>query len=552
MTPAFLALTPVPRSVLLLVALALAGPMGGAQVTRLNGTLVSGGNVTGFVISPDGQRVVYLADAEEDQRFELYSAPRSGATAAVKLNPTLLAGTDVDRFAIAPDGARVVFTVSGPGAGQLYSVPLAGGTALRLDPISLDRLQIELDGIRGGRVAFTVTDDVVGSAENARNLYSAPLDGSAPAVRLNNALGGHTSNPVENTFGVSATRLHPDGARIGFTLAHMTSQNGTWIAPLDGSAPALKVVGTTRLFWELTADHLIQHDYPNSGNLSSRRLDLTQPLTQIAPGISALPFPDLVIHPVTGEVVFLGFPSAQSRLVSAVPGGERAPWILDAAPAGLSVRDTSLTPSGGDAAYVADAGPGFPTRLFTLRWPSGGAGPRYRASEPRVAEIGALLPPAIEPLDAAGSFLIAPDGKNVVFKAVTSGSVVELYGARTRGRTPPVRLNGTLVPGGNVLASASGATASELRPRISSDGQRVVYAADQETDEVLELFEAPIDGHRAPTRVNAPLVTGGDALSSLGRPAFELTPDDGAVVYLADGNTDGVVELWVSELPALP
>jgi hypothetical protein len=42
------------------------------EPAKLNGTLVSGGQVIDFHISPDSSRVVYKADQETDEQFELF------------------------------------------------------------------------------------------------------------------------------------------------------------------------------------------------------------------------------------------------------------------------------------------------------------------------------------------------------------------------------------------------------------------------------------------------------------------------------------------------
>ena len=90
---------------------------------RLNGPLVPGGDVVQFEIAPDGSRVVYRADQELDERFEVYSVPiaprfqhahfQLGSppvrVGRVKLNPALGAGQRVDEFWIAPAGGRVLF-----------------------------------------------------------------------------------------------------------------------------------------------------------------------------------------------------------------------------------------------------------------------------------------------------------------------------------------------------------------------------------------------------------------------------------------------------------
>lgn len=55
--------------------------------------------------------------------------------------------------------------------------------------------------------------------------------------------------------------------------------------------------------------------------------------------------------------------------------------------------------------------------------------------------------------------------------------VAALVPALALAADPPIKLNGPLVPGGKLSSS-----------RFSPDGSRVVYLADQDADEVDELF----------------------------------------------------------------
>ena len=59
-------------------------PLGGpaAAGVKLNGAMVTGGYVHNFLISPDSSRVVYLADQQTDNVYELYSVPLGGPAAA--------------------------------------------------------------------------------------------------------------------------------------------------------------------------------------------------------------------------------------------------------------------------------------------------------------------------------------------------------------------------------------------------------------------------------------------------------------------------------------
>ena len=83
---------------------------GSGLSTRLNGSLVSNGNVQSFQISPDSSRVVYRATQDNEFREELYSRPIDGTGMAVKLNNGgVPAGGDVIFFLISSDSSRVVF-----------------------------------------------------------------------------------------------------------------------------------------------------------------------------------------------------------------------------------------------------------------------------------------------------------------------------------------------------------------------------------------------------------------------------------------------------------
>ena len=62
---------------------------------------------------------------------------------------------------------------------------------------------------------------------------------------------------------------------------------------------------------------------------------------------------------------------------------------------------------------------------------------------------------------------------------------------------------------------------------ISPDGKWVVYRADQDTDEVIEIYSVPIGGGTV-TKLNDTLVAGGET------GFLHTTPDSTTVVYYAD------------------
>jgi hypothetical protein len=106
--------------------------------------------------------------------------------------------------------------------------------------------------------------------------------------------------------------------------------------------------------------------------------------------------------------------------------------------------------------------------------------------------------------------------------------VFELYSRAIDGLGALVKLNGTLAAGGGAGSF-----------RISPDSARVVYRADQDTDGIDELYSRAIDGSGAVVKLNGAPATGGVDLS------FAVTPDSKVVTYIA--NQDGVAfELWAT------
>jgi hypothetical protein len=91
-----------------------------------------------------------------------------------------------------------------------------------------------------------------------------------------------------------------------------------------------------------------------------------------------------------------------------------------------------------------------------------------------------------------------------------------------------IKLNPPLPKGRNVLDF-----------QITPDKKAVVYRADQDTDEVFELYRVEFAQPGVSTKLNSPLPTGGDVSDQ-----YEITADSSSVVYVADQTTDNVLELY--------
>ncbi|MFQ5843851.1 MAG: thrombospondin type 3 repeat-containing protein, partial [Planctomycetota bacterium] len=126
------------------------------------------------------------------------------------------------------------------------------------------------------------------------------------------------------------------------------------------------------------------------------------------------------------------------------------------------------------------------------------------------------------------SFRVSFDAAWVVYRAdQAAAGTFELFKVPIAGGTTPVRVSGTLTAGGSVGPFFF----------VSPDSLRVVYIADQDTDEVLELYGAPLVGGGV-VKLSGPLVAGGDV------GLFLITPDSARVLYLADQITDTILDLF--------
>ena len=186
---------------------------------KLNRDLVAGGSVKFFPpdavqISPDSSRVVYIADQQINGQDELYSVPLSGpAGLGGKLNGLLVVGGNVMEFRISPDSGRVVYRADQDANNvyELYSTPLGGPAT---DGIKLSKLLT----VNGDVTDFEVSPDsrwVVYRAYQDHNelfeLHRVPLAGpTAFGLKLGPLLDGEVVKPAP----FNAVQISPDSSRV--------------------------------------------------------------------------------------------------------------------------------------------------------------------------------------------------------------------------------------------------------------------------------------------------------------------------------------------------
>lgn len=106
-----------------------------------------------------------------------------------------------------------------------------------------------------------------------------------------------------------------------------------------------------------------------------------------------------------------------------------------------------------------------------------------------VTKLNSSLPPTSD----IGSFEISPDGGHVVYLLDSFPNIFELFEVPITGGSN-TKLTAPFIPGGSV--------AWDMRSFIHPSGGTVVYVADQETDEMTELYASAI----LPPIITSPLV----------------------------------------------
>lgn len=513
----------------LTLLLASAPPPTQAAPALLNPRLSDGVNSVSternFYLTPDGKRVVFLARVGTIDR--LYSAPTDGSAPPVLLSPVLTAGHTVDRFLLSPDGSRAIFLfgdamdVAG-GRRELYSAPTDGS----VPPIRLSGALSALASVEG----FDLSPDgsrVVYRADAFSDatfeLFSVPPTGGEP-IRLNRP-------PT------------PGGSVVGF-LVTLDNRFVVYRADLDSDEVVELYVSGLRSqgSWRLSGDLVAGGDV-SWFELAADKSSVVYRADQETDGKAELYRASLLALTATKRM---------DATASAEPAKLNGPL-----PASGAVGAYQLSPDGAAVVYLADAEQdeqfnlyrvalaGGPVRKLNGPLAAGGAIDEnflissdgawviYRADEQVVSsyELFAVALNGVKQLrlnaelpeqhDVYGARL-SPDGRIVVFHAGQAPSSTTLYSVRlpatlaSESAGPLVTLSPPLVSGGDV----------SRHYRVSPAGDRVVYLADQDMDEVSELYSVPLAGG-AVTKLNGALVKDGYVDS------FRFSADGSRVIYLA-------------------
>ena len=202
----------------------------------------------------------------------------------------------------------------------------------------------------------------------------------------------------------------------------------------------------------------------------------------------------------------------------ATPGAARK--VSGTLVAGGSILGAGFSPDSSRVVYIADQEVDEAPFLYVATL-AGGA-PAARINDARVPAINVSYP---------GYTHFVRGSQGIVFVAdQRTAGIRELWLADLDAAAAAVRLSGNLPATGEVFASLA-----------SPDGSWVVYVADQNVTGDSEVFAVDLRGATpsAPLRLNGALTAGGDAFKAV------WSPDSSRLVYLADQDLFNTIELYV-------
>jgi len=513
---------------------------GSTPAARLHDEPVAGGGIrSGYRITADGSRVLFMADLYVHEQFELFSAPTDGSSLAVTLNGPLPPGASIDSFELTADGSRVLIRAMINGEWVLRSLRTDGtgasvGVAGPTGGLGVLDFDIHPSGLT---VAYSADRDSPGVNE----LFQTPVLGGGPHVKLNPPF------PFSELGEVYDFAVAPNGRDVFYVAdAEQDQRKQLFHVPADGSAPptALTEVEhvTTEFELEFASDARLVFDRSTHG-LFSVATDGTSAPVQLGPnnihqhvitadgawvfyeysiGLWQVPTDgstpaELVLStPSPAWSLSLEIDEANDRLLFStnLNGGEGE--IFSAPIDGSSPPALFLTPAVGTSVNGIFAHQG--QVLFTS-YPSGffnqdslfGVGPMasFYPLSPDLGSEGIL------------SVSIRDDAAWVLFEGGISSS----------HRLFAVPADGSLLPGD--ITPTSSHFYEDVLDFSFALGDRAVYRMDPESNAKFEIFASPLVGNTPPLRISHALGMDGSVEqmrmpSALSPLVWYLAKDDAA------------------------
>jgi Tol biopolymer transport system component len=459
-------------------------------VIKLNDTLVSGGNVTSFSISPDGLQVAYVADQDTDGRFELYVAASNGSTVTKVSEPTVNLGSDVgDDPVWSPDGSRIAYRSNESDRGNeifvLRTVQPDGSNNVIVNPTGNGAGKVMANRFawapNSSRIAYLSDQDITGVIE----LYTSPADSPLDNQKVNNDLALNES--------VTQYAWAPNGSKI----AYRADQSADEIYELWTSTPTGGA--NTRI----------------SGSYTGSERDALDAFSW-APDSSRIAY---IADENTDEIF---------ELYTVQPDGSgRLKVSANITTPGFNVFGIpAWAPDSSRIAYLADMNQNDVYELFTSQ-------PAVATTSTRVNRTlrggRVLTGPKIDSEPAW-----SPDSTTIAYIAQQdTAGIYEVYVGKPDG-TGTVKVSGTLTTNNSV---SLGPYTEVWAP----DGSRLTYMADQSDVNTQDLYTTIPTSRANIARITRTPVQA-NSLKSFGKWA----PDSSHIVYVSAQDIADVDELYMA------
>lgn len=484
---------------------------------KISSSLVEDGDVFEYAISPNGLYTVFIADAEQDAVFELYSVLSSGGS-RVALSPQNDGDLNVLGFRVSPDSQSVVYGV-GSGVNQVshvYAVPITGGTRLDLTGLIAANLCMEESQISPDSKYLVYVLSECSTTPANPVLYKAPLDGSAAPTPLSKI----SESSIDLKF-----KIIPDGSGVIYTQT-LTGLGGSklYSAPLEGDVGMVLDGADKYLNFEIAPDGskviFIEHPLIGNDELFSITLPMSTPKNLNGPLVMNGDVKDFKIWQMgtlsyviyrADEKVDGKFELFRVSLDGSVPSEQ----MITGMPSFGDVVDYKVSPNSFYVVYTADQLVDERIDLGSINLLTGGihwlneeiAGndvTSFEFAPVSVVFIQEYIEPGtgrennlwLSPIDGGDKpmpigytpfspgdryvldFKIAPNSQFILYRgSSTSGGVYNLFLTVAGDLWNSIQINDTLVSGGEIHDYL-----------ISPNSKGVVYRADQETETVSELF----------------------------------------------------------------
>ena len=482
--------------------------------------------------------IVFIADKDTAGVFELFISSQAGASIK-KLSGTLIAGGDVADFRISPDGNSIAFVANKDFLNkfELFVVNIISGTPVKIsgDPVS---------GMAGTGIKKFVTGGIFGlrwfewAPNGSRIAYIADQDTAGVdelfSVRPDGVGNARLSDDLAPGGSVKSFAWAPDSSLV----AYLADQDTATMDELFTSLPD-RSFNPNPVVSALPATSMDVFDFkwsPKSDLIAYRanQVNLTRIDLYVADPLGA------AFNPISS---FLQDNRAVESDYAWSPDGNLIAYRANKnSPSNIDLYTNLINPI--IAASTRISGPftaAVPQIVEKFAWSPNSLRVAYTANQNNPSIVEMYSAPADLPLGgtkvsdvftavgAVSDFAWSPDSLLLAYTANKDDiSVVELY-TTLSDQVDEIKISGVIVAGG----------AGVFDFVWSPDNSLVAYRADEDIAGVTELFTAnPIGG--IVNKVSGTLVAGGNVTD------FKWEPAARGLAYRADQDSDGIFELFVS------